>query len=114
MVLVNILKEEILLINAIINLMILFICQKFPRCNSNSHFIKFSSVNCNYCKRGGYECPLYDSKNYKLHLPTVDMYWYTPLDVIHSYIKSQCIGGKLDFDITCCILYDVHYYTLNY
>jgi hypothetical protein len=32
MVLITTLKEEIMLMNAIINLMILFICQNFPRC----------------------------------------------------------------------------------
>jgi hypothetical protein len=43
----------------------------------NSHFVKFSSSNCNYYERGGYECPLYETNNYKLYLPTVDMHWYT-------------------------------------
>jgi hypothetical protein len=36
--------------------------------DSNSIFIKFSSSTCNYYERGGYECPLYDTNNYKLHL----------------------------------------------
>jgi hypothetical protein len=45
--------------------------------DSNSHFIKISSSNCDYYEKGGYECPLYDTKNYKLHLPIVDMHSYT-------------------------------------
>jgi hypothetical protein len=43
----------------------------------NGHFITFSSSNCNYYERGVYEYPLYDTNNYKLHLPTIDMHWYT-------------------------------------
>jgi hypothetical protein len=35
------------------------------------------------------------------------------LAMIHSCIKSQCIGRKLYFDITCWILYGVHYYALK-
>jgi hypothetical protein len=45
--------------------------------DSNSYFVKFSSSNCNYYERRGYECPLYETNNYKLHLPTVDMHCYT-------------------------------------
>jgi hypothetical protein len=36
----------------------------------NSHFVKFYSSNCNYYERGGYEYPLYETNNYKLHLLT--------------------------------------------
>jgi hypothetical protein len=48
--------------------------------DANSHFIKFSSSNCNYYERGGYECPLYGSNNYKLHVSTIDVHWYTLFD----------------------------------
>jgi hypothetical protein len=43
----------------------------------NNHFVKFSSSNCNYYERGGYECPLYETNNYKLHLTTVDALLYS-------------------------------------
>jgi hypothetical protein len=45
--------------------------------DSNSHFVKISSSNCNYYERGGYECPLYEINNYNLHLHTVYMHYYT-------------------------------------
>jgi hypothetical protein len=45
--------------------------------DSNGHFIKFSSSKCNYYERGGYEFPIYGTNNYNLHLPTIDMHWYT-------------------------------------
>jgi hypothetical protein len=55
-----------------------FYLPKIPKKHDfNSHFVKFSSSNCNYYERGGYECPLYETNNYKLHLPTVDMHCYT-------------------------------------
>jgi hypothetical protein len=44
---------------------------------SNSHTIKFSSSNYNYFERRGYEYALYVTNNYKLHLPTIYMHWYT-------------------------------------
>ena len=45
----------------------------------DSHTINFSSSNCNYYERGGYKHPLYANDNYKLHLPSIDMLWYTPI-----------------------------------
>jgi hypothetical protein len=40
-------------------------------------FVKFSSSNCNYYEKGGYECPIYENNSFKLHLPNVDMHCYT-------------------------------------
>jgi hypothetical protein len=40
-------------------------------------FVKFSSSNCNYYERGGYECPIYENNSFKLHLSNVDMHCYT-------------------------------------
>jgi hypothetical protein len=95
--------------------MILFICQKIPKMHdSNSHFVKFSSSNCNYFKRGGYECPLYETNNYKLHLPTIDMNCYTLVGCDSFIYKIPIHRKKVRLDITCWILCGVHYYALNY
>ena len=47
--------------------------------DSNRHAINFFSSNCNYHERGRYKHPLYAIDNYNLHLPTIDMIWYTPI-----------------------------------
>jgi hypothetical protein len=45
--------------------------------DSNSYTINFPASKCNYYERGGYKHPLYVNDNYKMHLPTVYMLWYT-------------------------------------
>jgi len=76
--------------------------------DSISHTINFSSSNCNYHERGEYKHPLYAHDNYKLYLPTIDMLWYTPIGCDSFIYKIQCIGRKLNFVITYCILYVVY------
>jgi hypothetical protein len=57
--------------------------------DSNSHCVNFSSSNCNYYERGGYECPLYETNNYKFHLPTIDMNFYTLIGCDSFIYKIQ-------------------------
>jgi hypothetical protein len=87
-----------MLMNAIINLMILFVCQKISMLHdSNNHTIKLYSSNGNYYERGGYECPLYVTNNYKLHLPTVDMHWYTLIGCDSFMYKIRMHRKKVRF-----------------
>jgi hypothetical protein len=93
--------------------MILFICQKFLRCMIWIVILLIFLLVIATIMRGGYECPLYETNNYKLHLPTVDMHCYTLICRDSFIYKIPCTGRKLDFDITCWILCGVHYYALN-
>jgi hypothetical protein len=77
--------------------------------DSNSYTINFPSSKCNYYERGGYKHPLYANDSYKLHLPTINMHWYTPI-VCDSFIyKIPMHRKKLRLryyllHILCCVL----------
>ena len=83
---------------------------QFPKIHdSNSHTIKFSSSNWNYHKRGGYKHPLYANDNYKLHLPTIDMLWYTSIGCNLFIYKIPMHRKKVRLryyllHISCCML----------
>jgi hypothetical protein len=55
----------------------LYMPQFYKIHESNSYTINVPWSKCNYYERGGNKHPLYASDNYKIHLPTVDMLWYT-------------------------------------
>jgi hypothetical protein len=77
--------------------------------DSNSHTIKFSSSNCNYYERGGYECPLYVTNNYMMHSPTNNMQWHTSICCDLSIYKMPMHRKKVRircyyFCVLCCFL----------
>jgi hypothetical protein len=81
---------------------------------SNSHFVKFSSSNCNYYERGGYEYPLYKTNIYKLHLPTIDMHCYTLIGCDSFIYKILMHRKKFRLRYYLLNTFGVHYYALNY
>jgi hypothetical protein len=83
-VLSTILKEESMLMNTMIIIMILFIKQ-----------------TCNYYERGGDKIPHYATNNYRLQGDDVNIDWKTS---IHSYTKFLCIERKLDFVVITFVL----------
>jgi hypothetical protein len=77
--------------------------------DSNSYTINFPSSKCNYYERGGYKHPLYANDNYKMHLTTVDMLWYTLIGCDSFIYKIPMHRKKVRFryyllHISCCVL----------